>query len=217
MELVPVGWSRSLSSGVIPVGWSRSLSSGVGPCRVESVPVGWSRSLSSGVGPCRVESSLSGGVGPCWVKSIPVGWSRSLSSGVGPCRVDSDSVLLKTSTVCLFQSKVDYIAGHATFTTDRCVKVGGATYSADHYLIATGGRPVIPNIPGEPGSAQERDGAKIVGPQRPSNAQRNVAGFGLTIFTKSRRTWGAHTTRVNVTLASPSLWRVAPLQTDLPR
>ena len=47
------------------------------------------------------------------------------------------------------QSKVDYIVGHATFTDDKCVDVDGVKYSADHYLIASGGRPIIPDIPGK--------------------------------------------------------------------
>lgn len=48
------------------------------------------------------------------------------------------------------QSKVEKITGHAVLTEDRCVEVAGQKYSADHILIATGGKPVVPtNIPGK--------------------------------------------------------------------
>ena len=39
--------------------------------------------------------------------------------------------------------------GHATFTEDKCVEVDGIKYSADHYLIASGGRPIVPSTPGK--------------------------------------------------------------------
>ncbi|XP_046585393.1 glutathione reductase, mitochondrial-like [Haliotis rubra] len=48
----------------------------------------------------------------------------------------------------LDKSKVERIVGHASFTDDRCVEVNGQKYSATHILIATGGRPVFPDIPG---------------------------------------------------------------------
>jgi glutathione reductase (NADPH) len=41
------------------------------------------------------------------------------------------------------------IVGNATFTADKTVEVDGDKYTADHILIATGGRPIIPNITGE--------------------------------------------------------------------
>ncbi|GFR86338.1 glutathione reductase [Elysia marginata] len=48
----------------------------------------------------------------------------------------------------LEKSKVEKIVGHATFTQDKCVEVAGQKYAADHIMIATGGRPFIPSIPG---------------------------------------------------------------------
>ncbi|KAH9488315.1 hypothetical protein Btru_063767 [Bulinus truncatus] len=48
----------------------------------------------------------------------------------------------------LDKSKVEKITGHAMFTSDNSVEVNGEQYSADHILIATGGRPTIPSIPG---------------------------------------------------------------------
>ncbi|XP_064639387.1 glutathione reductase, mitochondrial-like [Lineus longissimus] len=48
----------------------------------------------------------------------------------------------------LTNSKVEKITGHATFTADKTVEVDGNKYTADHILIATGGRPSIPKIPG---------------------------------------------------------------------
>jgi len=38
--------------------------------------------------------------------------------------------------------------GHAQFTEDGCVEVNGEKIQAKHILIATGGRPVYPSIPG---------------------------------------------------------------------
>ena len=44
---------------------------------------------------------------------------------------------------------MEYIVGHAMFTPEGNVKVGDNVYSAKHILIACGGRPTIPNFPGE--------------------------------------------------------------------
>ncbi|GAB2686981.1 glutathione-disulfide reductase [Aliiglaciecola aliphaticivorans] len=43
---------------------------------------------------------------------------------------------------------VTLISGFATFVDKNTVEVNGKHYTADHILIATGGRPTIPNIPG---------------------------------------------------------------------
>lgn len=43
---------------------------------------------------------------------------------------------------------VTLIEGFATFVDKNTVEVNGKHYTADHILIATGGRPVKPNIPG---------------------------------------------------------------------
>lgn len=49
----------------------------------------------------------------------------------------------------LDKSKVEKIVGHGVLTEDRCVQVDGQKYSAEHILIATGGKPIIPSdIPG---------------------------------------------------------------------
>ncbi|KAH3812400.1 glutathione reductase, mitochondrial-like [Dreissena polymorpha] len=48
----------------------------------------------------------------------------------------------------LEKSKVEKIVGHAQFTEDGCVEVNGEKISAKHILIATGGRPAMPSIPG---------------------------------------------------------------------
>ena len=45
-------------------------------------------------------------------------------------------------------SKVDYIAGAARFVDAHTVAVGDTEYKADHIVIATGGRPMVPDIPG---------------------------------------------------------------------
>ena len=48
----------------------------------------------------------------------------------------------------LDSSKVDYIAGSARFVDAHTVVVGDTEYTADRIVIATGGRPMVPDIPG---------------------------------------------------------------------
>ncbi len=48
----------------------------------------------------------------------------------------------------LADSDIDEISGHARFVDAHTLQVGDETYSADHIVIATGGRPVTPDVPG---------------------------------------------------------------------
>ncbi|MFL2101395.1 glutathione-disulfide reductase [Desemzia sp. FAM 23989] len=48
----------------------------------------------------------------------------------------------------LNSNHVDLIRGFATFVDNHTIEVNGEQYTADHILIATGGRPSKPNIPG---------------------------------------------------------------------
>ncbi|OCG01399.1 glutathione-disulfide reductase [Gilliamella sp. wkB112] len=48
----------------------------------------------------------------------------------------------------LNKNKVDVIHGYAKFIDQHTVEVNGEQYTADHILIAVGGKPTIPNIPG---------------------------------------------------------------------
>ena len=48
----------------------------------------------------------------------------------------------------LKDSGVTAIDGHATFVNNHTIQVGDQHYSADHIVIATGGRPTVPDIPG---------------------------------------------------------------------
>ncbi|MDG4549137.1 MAG: glutathione-disulfide reductase [Candidatus Contendobacter sp.] len=48
----------------------------------------------------------------------------------------------------LAEAGVTLIRGFARFTDARTLTVGGERYSADHIVIATGGRPRIPDLPG---------------------------------------------------------------------
>lgn len=48
----------------------------------------------------------------------------------------------------LAKDKVEFIAGQARFIEDRTLEVNGRHLAARHVLIATGGRPRWPNIPG---------------------------------------------------------------------
>ncbi len=48
----------------------------------------------------------------------------------------------------LDSSEVDVIHGFARFVDAKTIEVGGAQYHSDHIVIATGGYPAIPDIPG---------------------------------------------------------------------
>ena len=43
---------------------------------------------------------------------------------------------------------IDRIAGQARFVNNHSVEVDGLVYTADHIVIATGGRPIVPQLPG---------------------------------------------------------------------
>src|SRR5690606_38146591 len=47
----------------------------------------------------------------------------------------------------LEKRKVELVRGRARFTGPRSVAVGDRTLQADHIVIATGGRPLLPDIP----------------------------------------------------------------------
>jgi glutathione reductase (NADPH) len=49
----------------------------------------------------------------------------------------------------LAEAGIDLIQGHARFVDAKTLNVDGETYTADHIVIATGGRPIVPtDIPG---------------------------------------------------------------------
>ena len=48
----------------------------------------------------------------------------------------------------LSDSNIDYIEGKARFVDARTLEVNGEQYTADHIVVAPGGYPVIPDIPG---------------------------------------------------------------------
>ncbi|MCQ1056648.1 glutathione-disulfide reductase [Photobacterium sp. ZSDE20] len=48
----------------------------------------------------------------------------------------------------LGKNKIDVINGFATFVDAKTIEVNGEHYTADHILIAVGGEPTIPNVPG---------------------------------------------------------------------
>ena len=56
--------------------------------------------------------------------------------------------LNKRYGVGLDDNSVDLIRGYARFVDANTVEVNGKTYSADHIVIATGGRPLVPEITG---------------------------------------------------------------------
>jgi len=46
------------------------------------------------------------------------------------------------------ESGITHIKGYARFASSNSVEVDGVVYSADHIVIATGGEPIVPAIPG---------------------------------------------------------------------
>ncbi|MBC1230974.1 glutathione-disulfide reductase [Listeria booriae] len=48
----------------------------------------------------------------------------------------------------LDSNKVDILKGYASFVDEHTIEVNGTRYSADHILIATGGKPAWPDVPG---------------------------------------------------------------------
>ena len=48
----------------------------------------------------------------------------------------------------LEDSNITLLQGHATFVDQRTLAIDGQYYTADHIVIAPGGRPVVPDIPG---------------------------------------------------------------------
>lgn len=50
--------------------------------------------------------------------------------------------------VGLHNNRVDLLHGHGYFVDAQHITVNNETYSADHIIIATGGQPIVPKIPG---------------------------------------------------------------------
>lgn len=48
-----------------------------------------------------------------------------------------------------FQANVELILGHAKFTGPKEVLVNDVTLTAKHILVATGTKPIIPDVPGK--------------------------------------------------------------------
>ena len=46
------------------------------------------------------------------------------------------------------QNGIDYIQGQAHFVDQHTIEVDGKQYIADHIVIATGGQPIVPPVPG---------------------------------------------------------------------
>lgn len=70
-------------------------------------------------------------------------WSKLVESReayIGRIHTAYDNVLGK--------NQIEVLNGFATFVDSKTIEVNGEHYTADHILIAVGGRPTIPNIPG---------------------------------------------------------------------
>ena len=46
------------------------------------------------------------------------------------------------------ENGIDYLSGHARFVDAKTIEVNGIHYTADHIVIATGGQPIVPSVPG---------------------------------------------------------------------
>jgi glutathione reductase (NADPH) len=77
------------------------------------------------------------------VESKGLNWSKLVESRqayIGRIHQSYDNVLGK--------NKIEVIKGFAKFVDEKTVEVNGELYTAEHILVAVGGRPSIPNIPG---------------------------------------------------------------------
>lgn len=66
-------------------------------------------------------------------------------------KVKRDQYILRLNGIYdrnLAKSEVTVVRGWAEFKDEKTVSVNGENYTGKHFLIATGGRPMIPNIPG---------------------------------------------------------------------
>jgi len=66
-------------------------------------------------------------------------------------KVSRDSYLVRLNTIYrtnLDDSNVDIIEGMAHFIDENTLAVSGSEYTADHIVIATGGKPILPALPG---------------------------------------------------------------------
>ncbi|MDV7104101.1 glutathione-disulfide reductase [Vibrio sp. TH_r3] len=77
------------------------------------------------------------------VEAKPLNWGKLVENRqayIGRIHQSYDNVLGK--------NKIEVIKGFAKFIDEKTVEVNGEQYTAEHILIAVGGRPSIPNIPG---------------------------------------------------------------------
>ena len=75
----------------------------------------------------------------------------------------------------LGNNKIHVIRGFAKFVDVKTVEVNGEHYSADHILIAVGGRPTIPNIPGAEHGIDSNGFFELI--QQPKRAAVIGAGY----------------------------------------
>ncbi|WP_413285478.1 glutathione-disulfide reductase [Vibrio sp. MA40-2] len=77
------------------------------------------------------------------VEAKPLNWGKLVENRqayIGRIHQSYDNVLGK--------NKIEVIKGFAKFIDEKTVEVNGEQYTAEHILIAVGGRPSIPSIPG---------------------------------------------------------------------
>ncbi len=59
--------------------------------------------------------------------------------------------LIATVIIVFSQDSIEWFVGHATFKNPKEVIVGDQVLTADHILIATGTKPILPNTTDVPG------------------------------------------------------------------
>jgi len=77
--------------------------------------------------------------------------SNKVDLNFGTIKASRDAYVLKLNGIYhnnLKSSKVEELVGDAKFVGSKKIEVGGKTYTASHVLIAVGGRPKIPDVPG---------------------------------------------------------------------
>jgi glutathione reductase (NADPH) len=94
----------------------------------------------------------------------------------------------------LLKNGVEIIRGSARFVGPGTVKVGAETYTAGHIVIAVGGRPVVPEIPGA-GFGITSDGFFEL-PSQPRNVALMGGGYIAVEFAGLLRALGSEVTMI---------------------
>ncbi|MGJ8662498.1 MAG: glutathione-disulfide reductase [Marinicella sp.] len=90
----------------------------------------------------------------------------------------------------LANAGVELIKGHGSFVDEHTVKIGGQHYTAENILIATGGVPTIPDIPGHQHVITSNDALEL--PELPKTITINGGGYIAVEFAGIFNALGVH-------------------------